>query len=538
MGAICSSPQGKQTSAKSQMKGAGSYMAPEDDSPHNSIMKCLREACTDVKQLKEEVIFDVTNKFKHPFLAETCIDGVYAYKGLHEYLSEIVHTDLVQEIKTVTSVPSKVFEKMGPSQKLSDKNFDDIWASIRKAVKCDIAFPGKLTAHELRMMVQHNPFVTMALSIEDGRYVWDATPNEQSTNQCCAQIVKSLPYTAKHEAKLYFSYDLQDIELKYDDNIYKPEDPDFDKYLCAVITPLLYYFETAHATLHVMAYIMLSSIGQATYGTPVADYFRQFKENIFIKYEEVALLLFSKKNGLLCGQAWKPVDVDNEMEAAKMMFERFSVQSSAKDILEQIFLAGRPELINNELLLPQARQIVKIVEKYADASYKLMKQKLDSGKATTADAIDKQLTNVLNQSVPSKPESFGYEGMRDWIECQCMLGVLHGNTLTLTRLLYTKYCKLEGNWESDTFDNSFKNSSVGVATLCGLEEEREVMSAELLKDTPYYEGLKQYQTDLDNLNQKFWDGLSSEEKASSKWILSIWGPNMNDNCQLTISTYV
>jgi hypothetical protein len=524
MGNLCSSPQVKQT--------------PEDDSPHNSVMKCLREAWTPIKHLKEEVVFDVTNKFKHPFLAETCIDGVYAYKGLHEYVSEIVHTDLIQEIKTVTSVPRETFEKMGPSQKLSDKNFDDIWDSIRKAVKCDIAFPEKLTAHELRMMVQHNPFVTMALSVEDGRLVWDATPNDQTTNPVCAQIVKSLQYKDQVDAKLFFSYDLQDIELKYGDNFYKPEDPEFDKYLCAVITPMLYYFETAHATLHVMAYIMLSSIGQATYGTPVEDYFHQFKENIFVKYEEVALLLFSKTNGLLCGQAWKPVDINHEMTAAKMMFERFADQSSAKDILEQIFLAGRPELIENELLLPQARQIVKIVEKYADASYNLMKQRLDSGRATTAEAIDTQLSNILNHSVPSKAKSFGYEGMRGWIECQCMLGVLHGNTLTLTRLLYTKYCKLEGKWESDSFDDSFKNSSVGVATLCGLMEEREVMSAELIKGTPYYEGLKQYESELDQLNQKFWDGLSSEEKASSKWILSIWGPNMNDNCQLTMSTYV
>jgi len=504
----------------------------------SSIMKCLLKAWTPLKQLKEKVVFDVTSKIKHPFLAETCIDGVYAYKGVHEYISEIVHTDLIQEIKTVTSVPKKVFEKIGPSQKLSDKNFDDIWASIRKAVKCDIAFPEKLTAHELRMMVQHNPFATMALSVEDGRLVWAASPKEQATNTVFAQIVKSLQYENQVDAKLYFSYDLQDIELKYGDNFYKPEDPDFDKYLCAVITPLLYYFETAHATLHVMAYIMLSSIGQATYGTPVEDYFLQFKENIFIKYEEVALLLFSKKNGLLCGQAWKPVNVDHEMEAAKMMFERFAMQSSAKDILEQIFLAGHPDIINNELLLPQARQIVKIVEKYADTSYELMKQQLHSGIATTAEAIDTQLTNILNHSVPSKPKAFGYEDMRGWIECQCMLGVLHGNTLTFTRLIYTKYCKLEGKWESDTFDDSFKNSSVGVATLCGLVEEREVMSAEFIKHTPYYESLKQYQTDLDKLNQKFWDGLSSEEKATSKWILSIWGPNMNDNSQLTMSTYV
>lgn len=512
--------------------------ASEVHSPHSSIMKCLREAWTPVKHLKEKVVFDVTHKIKHPFLAETCIDGVYAYKGVHEYVSEIVHTDLIQEIKTVTSAPKKTFEKYGPSQKLSEKNFDEIWASIRKAVKCDIAFPEKLTAHELRMMVQHNPFVTMSLGVEDGRLVWDATPNAQSTNRICAQIIKSLQYEPQVDAKLYFSMDLQDIELKYGGNFYKPEDPEFDKYLCAVITPMLYFFETAHATLHVMAYIMLSSIGQATYGTPVEDYFHQFKENIFIKYEEVALLLFSRKNGLLCGQAWKPVNVDHEMTAAKMMFERFAMQSSAKDILEQIFLAGHPEIINNELLLPQARQIVKIVEKYADASYELMKQELQSGMATTAEAIDADLKNILRHVVPSNPKAFGYEGMRGWIECQCMLGVLHGNTLTLTRLLYTKYCKLEGKWESDTFDDSFKNSSVGVATLCGLDEEREVMSAELMKHTPYYEGVKQYQTDLDNLNQKFWDGLSSEEKASSKWILSIWGPNMNDNCQLTISTYV
>jgi len=520
----------------------GSQVKPasEDDSSHNhahdAIMKCLRNAYDETKQFKEKVVFDVVDTFKHPFLTETCIDGVYAYKGLHEYISEIVNTDLIQEVKTVTSVPSKVFNEMDTSQPRSQENYDKIWASIQKAVKYDIAFPEKMTPHELIMMVQHNPFVTMSLSTEDGWIVWDATQNQH--NECCRQIIASLKYTSDNAAKLYFSADFQEVHLKYNDVIYKPDDPNFDKYLCAVITPLLYYFETAHATLHVMAYIMLSAIGQVTYGTPVEDYFHQFKENIFIKYEEVAALLFNKKNGLLCGQAWSPVDVPNEMKAALMMFKRFAKCSSAKGILEDIFLAGNPELIKNQALLPQARQIVKIVERYAEDSYKLLQNKLSSGKATTAEAIDAELSRILNKSIRDERNCFGSESMKDWIECQCMLGVLHGNTLTLTRLLYTKYCKLDGAWTDDNFDKSFANSSVGVATLIGLDEEREVMSADLIKNTPYYDSLKSYEDELDQLNQNFWDSLKKEEKASSKWILSIWGPNMTDNTQLTISTYV
>jgi hypothetical protein len=287
-----------------------------------------------------------------------------------------------------------------------------------------------------------------------------------------------------------------------------------------------------------MAYIMLSAIGQVTYGTPVEDYFHQFKENIFIKYEEVAALLFNKKNGLLCGQAWNPVDVPNEMKAALMMFKRFAKCSSAKGILEDIFLAGNPELIKNQALRPQARQIVKIVERYAEDSYKLMQNKLSSGKATTAEAINADLAHILNKSIPDEANCFGSETMKDWIECQCMLGVLHGNTLTLTRLLYTKYCKLDGNWTDENFDKAFPASDVGVATLIGLDEEREVMSADLIKNTPYYDSLKSYEDELDQLNQNFWDSLTKEEKASSKWVLSVWGPNMTDNTQLTISTYI
>merc|ERR1712200_147289 len=124
---------------------------------------------------------------------------------------------------------------------------------------------------------------------------------------------------------LWFSSDLKDIGLEINGKIYDSQDDAelFDKYLVAFVTPLLYFFEVCHATLHVFTYIMLGAANTATFGTHMYEFVRQYEPNIFVKYQEVRLLLFDEKNRLLCGEAWSPVDYDKCMEAAMKIFKLF-----------------------------------------------------------------------------------------------------------------------------------------------------------------------------------------------------------------------
>merc|ERR1712110_594326 len=80
------------------------------------------------------------------------------------------------------------------------------------------------------------------------------------------------------------------------------------------------------------------------------------------KYQEVALLLFKKKGGVLTGHMWKNVDYDNCMAAAKKVFEHMSAQRNSRDWYENVFCAGCPQLIDNDSALPLAKPYVRMFE--------------------------------------------------------------------------------------------------------------------------------------------------------------------------------
>merc|ERR1712117_746072 len=183
-------------------------------------------------------------------------------------------------------------------------------------------------------------------------------------------------------------------------------------------------------------------------------------------------------NGLLCGQAWNPVDYDKCMKAAKDVFALFAGQSTAKGWFENVFCAGN-------------------------------------------DAI-----------------MFTMHDFENWVECQGMAGLLHGNTLSFTRLIFTKYCQFGGDWESENFDPKFSASSAAVGTLMGLEEEHAINQAEPVENTEFYDMMKTLQALTADMQEDFWKNLTAPEKEQFTWVLSVWGPNMLDQTQLTISTYV
>jgi len=512
----------------------------------STILTTLEDKFREAKQAGEDAVWKVVRTVEPKHHTETCIKGIYSYNGVQVDLTEFFHSSLGGEVNLLlkTTRGKATFDKCTSKEKKTLDRFQEVWKVIRKDLNDEIQFPEVLDADQLRNLIAHNPFFTMGLSTEIGpggemQMCWDASPS--SKNPVTASVMSALDY--KVRSRLWISADLKDLGLEIGGEVFydsRENAEDFDKNLVAFITPLLYFFEVCHAALHVYTYIMLGAANTATFGTEMYDFVKQYEPNIFIKYQEVALLLFNEKNGLLCGQAWNPVDYDKCMKAAKDVFALYAGQSTAKEWFENVFCAGNEAIIRNELLLPQARNYVPVFKKLSNGAIEKLHKKLDQHYFQSMADVNEKLLTYLSKTDGDDSAStmFTLHDFENWVECQGMAGLLHGNTLSFTRLIFTKYCQFGGDWKSENFDPKFSASSAAVGTLMGLEESHAINQAKPVEHTEFYDMMKSFQSLTADIQEDFWKKLSPSEKEQFTWVLSVWGPNMLDQTQLTISTYV
>lgn len=213
--------------------------------------------------------------------------------------------------------------------------------------------------------------------------------------------------------------------------------------------------------------------------------------------------------------------------------KKMARMKNADEWMNDFFLAGVPELQNNKLLLAEARKYVPIVKQYAQDIN-------DAGLEGLANPqVDEKLRSYLELTKLGEGESwFRIQKFKQWLECQTMMGIMHGNTLTATRLLFTKYAFFDGH-VSDVFSKKFDQLSVVLGTVLGLRDDHNIINREAhKKHKTFLPIVEKYERNIIKLQKDFWDSLSDDDKNRYGWIKSVWGPNMFDNSQLTITTYV
>eukprot|EP00494_Astrolonche_serrata_P010297 UN10359 len=75
-------------------------------------------------------------------------------------------------------------------------------------------------------------------------------------------------------------------------------------------------------------------------------------------------------------------------------------------------------------------------------------------------------------------------------------------------------------------------------TMMGLEEDQQINSTKPLENTEFKNMMNEYKQATEKVQNAFWNSLDDDDKNMYGWIQSVWGPNMFDQTQLTISTYV
>lgn len=500
------------------------------------VIRTMEKAISEGGAELEKALVDIAHELhlsKKHSLSETCIPGVYAVNSLHDDLEKLVNSHLFNEVGILVSTGDlgKDFKNM-VGEARSDENYEKLWKTVNKTIgnsdtNCDF-LPHTLDAEQIRRLVANCPFITMGMSAEDGGICFNC---QDSSNPITAKVMAAL--TIDHNAKLWLSKDLKEIKIFTDGKTYdiNADFQAFQVQLRKVMTCILYFFELAHAVLHVYAYIMLEAASFATFDTVLGKFMSQYQEKVFVKYEEVALLLLKKKTGLVVGGYWK-ADQDKALKAAQDVFAHYAKQNNAREFFDNVFCAGFDDIIHNRHLCPQSRQ-------YVEMMGNLAQNVVSEVPYDDRMHINRNLRSYLRYTHgEDKTGFFNMTSFREWIECQGMLGILHGNTLSISRLVLSTYNRPNGDWESETFDKSWTSAVNVVGTMLGLEEDHAILQAAPVKDTEFHKIYEAYQEESNKVQQAFWDEIEEDDKIMYGWIQSVWGPNMLDATQLTITTYV
>lgn len=489
--------------------------------------------------LGEQALLAVSAQFNLSHKAPTCIPHVSSYNGIHDDMEQVVSLHIFNELGIVKETQGmQGFYKSFEGKPRTIENYKKIWEKNCKLLGMDDAFPSfpeRLDKKAVIHIITSNPFLTMVLdTTADGKIVYDATEN--STNEFGAMIFGNLR-KGYSLSKVVIEPDLSDCYIDIEGKRYTDDTPEekwgseWDKAVMKWCTCMLYQFEYVHACLHVYAYIMLGAAQNATSQTKMDHFMNQYQQKILTKYVEVAKLLIAK-GGLVVGGYWPCKSHDHAVRNTTKVFQRYAQAKNSEEWFNGVFLSNNEALIKNEKVLKQCRPYVKMMQEMA-------KNTVDHISKDENQQIDAALVKYLsNTGGESNEQWFKMTCFREWIECQSFCGILHGNTLSISRLVFTPYNRFDGDWDSTLFSQTAATYGVVAGTLLGLEEHHAINQTATIKDTMFEQMMRDYQEKTHLLQHQYWDNLDEDVKQMYGWLFSVWGPNMLNQTQLTITTYV
>jgi hypothetical protein len=284
---------------------------------------------------------------------------------------------------------------------------------------------------------------------------------------------------------------------------------------------------------------MTSAMVHSTKGTSLSSWAKPYISNLYLKYVEVETLLFSKA-GYLSGTRPKSpgydvVDRDKLLKTNKEMLSEWGTYKTAEEYIwkflfkninkEKLIASGAAEafLSHTDLVAPYARDME--VEFKKDFNFGKIESKLATFMSETGKGVSK------------------LDSMRAWAEILSVTGILHGSTLSMSRLVLTHSFLSVNSPESASFTTQDAAwTSVITGTILGCLEDFHVFSNSLPSNTPYNINrvLLEYDNKTNDLKAKYFKKISENEEIFKKfgWILTDHGPNLMDGKQLTITTYI
>jgi len=356
-----------------------------------------------------------------------------------------------------------------------------------------------------------------------------------------------LPSTSRFHLKLSDALDVESITVyrwEPTEQTWKEYEADEEHAVYAVIYVLMFYFEVWHVAIHIFHVLMVTGLYEISKGNRKLEGFAKlFEPDILEKNFEVYHLLINE-NGILVNNAWR-CDQDSLREHLSEVIRTFGKFRSAKDFVNEVLIAPtaeKPHWKTNWL-----EQFCKQSDLIQDFAYDVG-QHMRREKDYSMPGFDNKLSNYM--------EAIG-EGVvavrtiEEWLEIMSVTGLMHGCTLSATRLLFTKAFLNPAFPNSTTFDKQIKKLMVtSFGTTIGLSVDHAVFShTGLDRDQALKKVINMHTEKSDTLKSDYMKSLGwvvkggewvvkGGEPMELGWLLSDFFLDFIDNKQLTITAYV
>jgi hypothetical protein len=312
-----------------------------------------------------------------------------------------------------------------------------------------------------------------------------------------------------------------------------------DDACAALVLLLVYYSECVHALIHVLHMLMVTCIYDSTLHSDILNAWAEpYYENVYLKYEEVCALLFSE-GGTLTGGSFRS-NRDKILNICHDMISVWGSCESAREFVDGFLLAGCKGGIKTAAkngILTEFSKHLDLCRPYGEDLSREF-ERLNKG-----DDISKTNANIKLFLSRCGDGVFTLSDIGQWVELMTITGILHGATLSFTRLLMTApIASLESEGEHYTMGDAelFK---LAASTLCGTKEERSVFSNQIQFKENMNPGLKQVMTKYAalnmNLRAEYYNKIcNTPEFLHQGWVLTDYCLEGIDGKQATLVTYI
>jgi len=408
---------------------------------------------------------------------------------------------------------------------------------------------------KLALLLKTNPFMASALTLDAAKKTFSLVsydPAEKNPNWYL-QMMRTLGGVGH---RVNFSFNAADFSLKsftyFDDLEGKPVPAtDADKYASSAIFNLLFYASGIHATIHVLHYLMTSALDVASAKAGFSQlqaWAEYYDDNVAVKYLEVALLLLADKPS-------DPAATDTAIvtgaggfggsQATRDVLQAFLTQvgtcTSAADFLKVLF--GDLLDVLKTTTTPQTGVLEEFMKHVAlvPAFAADARKALSDTNKEKLQASEKHLGKYLDSCGTFRGGALG-SSLDAWMQVMCTTGLVHGATLSYTRLIadeeIMKWRAVQvPTWSS--LDSALLGTGVG--TIIGMEPGRYVFTGADSIGKDLKAVVKTYTAKSDALKAQYQAAVTSKDPQlfyNFGFILSDFCSDTFDGKQTTLATYI
>lgn len=424
----------------------------------------------------------------------------------------------------------------------------------------------------LPMLCQSNPFFASALTVSEGgehlELMAFADHPERVEEPLYLSLMRELTDDV-HRINVKFDKSMDVVEISKLDSdsgeaVAVPEE-EWNYYASGVMYNLLFYSSTIHANIHILHYLMCACIVQSTRGTneSMEKWADIYDDNIAIKYLEVAALLFEST------VAGRPLDLTGPgkklvsgkdgfgatpkvmKKVTEMQFLWGSLKNTEeftkKFLHKGVYMTAKSEEAAEKIL--EEAGILTEFNKHRDNVPKFAEALTAAMKEDDLDAFKKTEEKIKSFMAACGKGVSSIDSVSSWLQLMSMTGLVHGSTLSYTRIILAPEIIRWRNIHNPKWDeDDYSLISGGFGTLQGMTLDRHVFTSKIEHGWKWdtediAEKVKAVLTEFDSkasqLKTKYEEELEARDDLREYgWILTDHCNDGYDGKQHTITTYI